>query len=69
MTDRQPGEFETKLARLEAIVKQLENDNVPLDEAVKLFQEGKKLTAECETLLKAAQETVARTAGHHDAPG
>ncbi len=68
MSDRQPGEFESKLARLEMIVKQLEGENVPLDEAVKLFQEGKKLTAECESLLKAAQETVARTAGDTQAP-
>ena len=58
MNERQPGEFEQKLARLEAIVKQLEGGDVALDDAVKLFQEGKALTAQCETLLKAAQQQI-----------
>jgi exodeoxyribonuclease VII small subunit len=60
MTERTPGEFETKVVRLEAIVRQLETGDVPLDEAVALFQEGKVLSAECEALLKSAQESVER---------
>jgi exodeoxyribonuclease VII small subunit len=63
MTERKPGEFEEKLARLETIVRQLESGDVPLDEAVALFQEGKKLSGECEALLKSAQESVDRAMG------
>jgi exodeoxyribonuclease VII small subunit len=32
--------FEATLARLESIVRDLERDDVPLDEALKLFEEG-----------------------------
>jgi len=52
--------FDTKLARLEAIVKTLESGEPSLDDAVKLFKEGKALAAECEQLLRGAQEQVDR---------
>jgi exodeoxyribonuclease VII small subunit len=52
------GEFETALARLEAIVKQLETEDVSLDLSVELFKEGKELARRCEALLKAAQSTI-----------
>jgi exodeoxyribonuclease VII small subunit len=52
--------FDTKLARLEAIVKTLEGGEPSLDDAVKLFKEGKTLAAECEQLLRGAQEQVDR---------
>ena len=52
------GEFETALARLEAIVKQLETEDVSLDLSVELFKEGKELARKCEALLKAAQTTI-----------
>ena len=32
--------FEDDLARLDAIARALENDRLPLDEALKLFEEG-----------------------------
>lgn len=60
MADQIPGAFEQKIARLEAIVKELENGNVELDRAVQLFKEGKALSAECETLLKGAQQQIDR---------
>jgi exodeoxyribonuclease VII small subunit len=67
MNDRQPGEFEQKLARLEAIVKQLEGGDVALDDAVKLFQEGKALAAQCEALLKSAQQQIDTAMGDQSA--
>lgn len=60
MADQTPGAFEQKIARLEAIVKELENGNVELDRAVELFKEGKALSGECEKHLKAAQEQIDR---------
>lgn len=58
MADETPGTFEQKIARLETIVKELENGNVDLDRAVQLFKEGKNLSAECEKLLKGAQAQI-----------
>ncbi|HTC30445.1 MAG TPA: exodeoxyribonuclease VII small subunit [Candidatus Acidoferrum sp.] len=52
------GSFDAKLARLEAIVKALESAEPSLDDAVKLFKEGKTLAAECEALLKSSQEQI-----------
>lgn len=60
MPDQQTGAFEQKIARLEAIVKELEQGNVELDRAVALFKEGKTLAGECDTLLKGAQEQIDR---------
>jgi exodeoxyribonuclease VII small subunit len=56
--EKKSGEFETALARLEAIVKQLENEDVTLDRSVELFKEGKDLARRCEVLLKAAQTAI-----------
>lgn len=58
MSDALPQTFEAKLARIEAIVKELEGGTVELQRAVELFKEGKTLAQECETLLKSAQEQI-----------
>jgi exodeoxyribonuclease VII small subunit len=60
MADQTPGAFEQKVARLEAIVKELESGTVELDRAVALFKEGKSLAGECEELLKGAQSQIDR---------
>ena len=39
--------FEEKLARLEQIVQAMEKGDVPLEESLKLFQEGTSLVGEC----------------------
>ena len=58
MAQSKAGEFEASLNRLEEIVKALEGDGITLDESVKLFREGKELARKCETLLKAAQDSI-----------
>lgn len=63
MSEAVPQTFEQKLARIDEIVKRLESNSVPLDEAVDLFQEGKRLSAECEALLKNAQATLDKAMG------
>jgi exodeoxyribonuclease VII small subunit len=40
-------QFEKSLNRLEAIVNMLESGNVPLTEAIKLYEEGVTLSKEC----------------------
>ncbi|HVR46825.1 MAG TPA: exodeoxyribonuclease VII small subunit [Candidatus Binatia bacterium] len=57
MSDASPG-FESKLERIEAIVRELEDENTKLDRAIALFKEGKMLARECETLLKSAQAQI-----------
>lgn len=44
--------FEQSLKRLEEIVESLEAGNVPLDEAVSLYEEGIQLSKECAGKLK-----------------
>lgn len=52
--------FEASMERLEAIVRQLEHGNVPLEESLKLFQEGTKLVQGCTKLLDKAELEVVK---------
>lgn len=47
--------FEESMRRLEQIVRAMERGEVPLEESLKLFQEGTQLVAACEKLLENAQ--------------
>ena len=47
--------FEQDLSRLEEISRLLEEDNVDLEEAVSLFEEGVKLSKYCVQTLKKAE--------------
>ena len=51
-------EFERSLARLEEVVRRLENANLSLDEAMKLFEEGVQLSRECQKQLEQAEGRV-----------
>ena len=42
--------------RLEEIVEKLENGSVPLEESMKLFEEGTKLANFCNSKLNAAEQ-------------
>ena len=52
--------FEQSLARLDEIVRQLEQGNVPLEDALKLFQEGTGLVSTCGKLLDQAELEVVK---------
>lgn len=52
--------FEEQLNQLQDIVTNLENGNVALDDALKQFQEGVKISRELDKKLTAAEETVAK---------
>ncbi len=58
MSSRLPRTFEEKLARIDAIVKELEGGAVELQRAAELFKEGKVLARDCEALLKSAQQQI-----------
>lgn len=50
--------FEKAITRLEEIVNILENSEVSLDDSMKLFEEGTKLTAFCSKKLEDAQQKI-----------
>ncbi len=47
--------FEQNMSRLEAIVRSLEHGDAPLEESLKLFQEGTDLVRQCGKLLDEAE--------------
>ncbi len=47
--------FEQSMQRLEQIVRAMERGDVPLEESLKLFQEGTDLVAKCGKLLDQAE--------------
>lgn len=53
--NQQNASFETQMQRLEQIVRALERGDVPLEESLKLFQEGTALVRDCGKLLDDAQ--------------
>jgi len=50
--------FEAALARLEEIVEELEKGDIPLENSLKLFEEGVKLSRICNTRLQEAERKV-----------
>jgi exodeoxyribonuclease VII small subunit len=64
-SDSDTPTFEQNLDRLEALVKRLEESELPLEEALKLFEEGTALSAGCRKQLEEAEhrvEVLTRTA-------
>jgi len=50
--------FEDSLKKLESIVSQLEQGDLPLEDSLKLFEEGVTLSAVCKQELDAAEGKV-----------
>ncbi|MFT5582641.1 MAG: exodeoxyribonuclease VII small subunit [Cognaticolwellia sp.] len=68
MSDKEPT-FEILLEQLEKRVEQLEKGELPLEQALKLFEEGIELTRSCHERLDQADERIAvltRGAGGQD---
>ena len=51
-------DFEKKLNRLEAIVKEMEKGDLELESSLKLFEEGVKLSRDCHACLNEAEQKV-----------
>ena len=61
--------LEKSLADLEALVDELESGDLPLEKAMKKFEDGIKLTRACQAALKDAEQKVEillKTAGGED---
>lgn len=52
--------FEENMERLEQIVRAMEKGDVPLEESLKLFQEGTALVKSCAKLLDEAEQQVTK---------
>ena len=50
--------FEESLTKLEEIVGRLERGDLPLEDSVRLFEEGTRLSAECRKQLEEAEGKV-----------
>ncbi len=50
--------FEKKLKRLEEIVEKMETGDLSLDDSLKSFEEGVKLSKECHVQLSEAEQKV-----------
>ncbi|QQD85458.1 MULTISPECIES: exodeoxyribonuclease VII small subunit [Jeotgalicoccus] len=55
--------FEMKMTRLEEIVKSLDEDGLSLEKSLELYQEGIKLSKECDDILKNAELKVEELVG------
>ena len=55
-------QFEEAMQRLQEIVGKLESGEVSLEESMKLFEEGAKLSSQCYQLLDKAEQQVTQLA-------
>ena len=58
MTREKSIDLEKALADLETLVEDLERGDLPLDKAMKKFEDGIKLTRRCQTALQEAEQKV-----------
>lgn len=52
--------YEQSIARLDDIVRNMERGDVPLEQALKLFEEGANLIAACNKMLDEAEQMVVK---------
>lgn len=50
--------FEASLSELETVVRKLENGDLPLEESLKLFEDGVRLSRECRERLSNAERRI-----------
>ena len=53
-----PANFEAQLASLERIVRELERGDLPLERSLELFEQGVKLSRECQERLNEAERRI-----------
>ena len=62
MAEKKEMSFEEKLKRLDEVVAKIEGEELPLQEVLSLYQEGKTLIKELQRELKEAEEKVGNLA-------
>jgi exodeoxyribonuclease VII small subunit len=56
--EAQAKSFETSLVALEKIVRELERGDLPLERSLELFEEGVRLSRECQERLTSAERRI-----------
>ena len=56
MSTKQAFDLEKALNDLETLVEELESGDLPLEKAMKKFEDGIKLTRNCQSALKEAEQ-------------
>lgn len=60
MAENKEKSFEENLGQLEEIVKKLESGDIPLDDAIKEFNQAMDLAKICDERLKKAEESLTK---------
>ena len=58
MEENKKIDFEANLKQLEEIVNKIENQTLPLDESIALYEQGKTIIDQLEIALKEAEEKI-----------
>lgn len=58
MSKKEESNFEELIEKLENITNKLEKEQLSLDESVKLFEEGMKISKECNSKLEDAEKRI-----------
>ncbi len=58
--------FSTQIEALQSIVKRLESEPMPLEEAMGLYEEGIKRVSECKAFLEQARQKVILLSGSEE---
>ncbi|MBQ7829245.1 MAG: exodeoxyribonuclease VII small subunit [Clostridia bacterium] len=58
MAEKKKMSLEEAMARLEGIVAELENEKLPLEKSLKLYEEGVKLASRCAEELETAKRKI-----------
>lgn len=58
MTEKKTIDLEKSLTELEKLVEELESGDLPLDKAMKRFEQGIRLTRSCQAALRDAEQKV-----------
>ena len=56
--EKQPKSFEVSLEALEQIVRELEQGDLPLEKSLELFEQGIRLSRECQERLGQAERRI-----------
>ncbi len=66
MTDKERLNFEDALSRLEEIVSELEDESIPLEDSIELYEEGIKLSNICTETLEQAESRIEKVHEKHN---
>lgn len=58
MATKKSESFEKKLTTLESLIEKLEQGDLPLEQALKQFEQGVQLARQCQEELKGAEQKV-----------